>query len=391
MTSTPNQLRQRFAEPRRNWLIVVSIWALTAFFIWPILRHRVGLPPSDHRTHLALWLGYAIAIFMCYCFYRAEARLLGRSRAIALVILIFLLTSVVNEVHSFNVDNTSKNFVSISNLQWQAQLQDGVVHLSPQVAPHSYRFLPNAIVLWMQICRVRFDTARDVYRLLFVLLLFYGIFCYARLYTDYLGAVLAMLFVAAVCAVSFEWYAGQLTDPLSLVSFVFAFIFLETGNFPLLLTTLLVGSLAKETVLALCGFYVLFCRRDNNYAMKAAAISGASLAMYFAVRVFVLHGPMHYQQVSGVDANHILVNLRNPDWTGNPNWLRLFLLTGGAYFPFLVLDWKNTAASLKRLAFYLLTVLFVSSLLFSWLVETRNWMPMVFVLAVVAARYFRRQ
>ena len=61
-----------------------------------------------------------------------------------------------------------------------------------------------------------------------------------------------------------------------------------------------------------------------------------------------------------------------------------FLLTACALLPFLAWDWKQTAGSLKSLAFFLLPVLFVSSLLFSWLREARNYMPLVFVLAVSA-------
>lgn len=37
------------------------------------------------------------------------------------------------------------------------------------------------------------------------------------------------------------------------------------------------------------------------------------------------------------------------------------------------------------------SALFLSSLLFSWLHETRNFMPLVFVLAVVGARHLTRQ
>jgi hypothetical protein len=39
------------------------------------------------------------------------------------------------------------------------------------------------------------------------------------------------------------------------------------------------------------------------------------------------------------------------------------------------------------LALFLFPVLFLSGLFFSFLVEMRNFMPLVFVLAVIAARY----
>jgi hypothetical protein len=100
----------------------------------------------------------------------------------------------------------------------------------------------------MELGGVSFDVARDVYRYVFGVLLFYAVYRYARLYTNYLGGILAMLLAGVVYPVSFEHYAGQLTDPLSHLSFLLAFIFLHTGAFAAFLTTLLIGALAKSLV-----------------------------------------------------------------------------------------------------------------------------------------------
>jgi hypothetical protein len=67
------------------------------------------------------------------------------------------------------------------------------------------------------------------------------------------------------------------------------------------------------------------------------------------------------------------------------------ILTGLAYLPFLILGWKGTPLMLKRMFFYLLPLLLVTSGLFSWLNEARNYMPLVFVLAVVSGRYLVSQ
>lgn len=310
---------------------------------------------------------------------------MGRRSAIALVFLVFLLSSFTNEVHSFVVDRSSDYIATIPNERLQQATQRHVVALDPAAAPHSYRFLPNSIVLWMQLARVRYDAARDIYRMLVGLLIYYAVYRYARLYSNFLGGIAAMLLVAAVYPISFEWYIGQLTDPLSHLSFLLAFIFLETGDFPSLLATLLIGSLAKETVLAMSGFYVLFCRRQSNYPAKAITLCAASLGIYFGVRLFVLHGGIEYRQISGVDISHIRDN-----WE-DIRWHRLFLLTAGAYLPFLALGWKNTPVSLKRMVLYLIPVLFLSSFVFGWLREARNWLPAVFVTAVIASRYLSAQ
>lgn len=62
-----------------------------------------------------------------------------------------------------------------------------------------------------------------------------------------------------------------------------------------------------------------------------------------------------------------------------------FLLTAGALIPFLAVGCRSTPRPLKQTALFLLPVLFLSSLLFSWLDESRNYMPVVFVFAVIAA------
>jgi hypothetical protein len=121
---------------------------------------------------------------------------------------------------------------------------------------------------------------------------------------------------------------------------------------------------AKETVLVLSGFYVLFYRRQANYLLKATILCAATPGTYFAVRVFVLHGSMQYHQISNVSLGHVSENLL-PD-----KWVLHTLITLCSYLPFLILAWKDTPLSLKRLILYLLPVLFLSSLFFGWLNET---------------------
>jgi hypothetical protein len=361
-------------------------WGLAGLAVLPAIFHWAAPPPDNgSQRDLLIGLAYFIVLVVCYWIYRAESRRLTRSQAILLVFTVLLLTGITNNLHSYIVDHGVNIFPVDSNRVWQNHLHNSVIQLAPASLPHSYRFLPDSIVRWMELAGSDFDSARDFYRLICGLLLFYAIYKYARLFCNYTGALIAMLLVAVIYPIGFEHYAGQLTDPLSHLSFVLAFIFLETEEFGLLLSTLLIGSLAKETVLALAGYYVLFGRKERNYTWKAAVLCSASLAMYFGVRWWVLHGAMHYNQASGASLEQSLVN-----WQYG-NWHVPFLLTAGALLPFLALGWKETAVSLKRMALFLLPVLFVSSLLFSYLREARNYMPLVFVLAVSAGGYLSRQ
>ncbi|MDQ2843210.1 MAG: hypothetical protein M3Y72_19665 [Acidobacteriota bacterium] len=367
----------------RKFFILIATWVAAAVAILPVIfQWQPGPPVTGHGAHLQLDASYLCAFAICFWIYRVEVRRLSRPRTLVLVFLIFLLTSLSNDIHHFYIDQASYP-AGMSHLAWQIEAQHLVTELYPAIAPHSYRFLPNAMVRWLELLRVGFEPARDIYRLIVGLILFYAIYRYARLFTNYGGALIALLLSALIYPISFEFYFGQLTDPLSHLSFVLAFIFLETGDFAFLLTTILLGSLAKETVLAMAGYYVLFCRKDSHYPAKSVTLCLSSLATYFGVRFWVLHGALQYKQVSGVTPAHAWEN-----WHGG-RWLAVFCLSVGALAPFLIPAWKQTPAALKHQVLFLLPVLFISGLFFSWLAETRNFMPLVFVLAVIAGNYLQ--
>jgi hypothetical protein len=368
-------------QSRSKLTILILVWGLGLVAIIPAICRWTATPKSGGK--LTQFAGYAVTAAICGYIYRRESRHLSRSRAFLLVFIVFWLTCVVNNIHNVYIDHGVPYLQRyVSNVLWQGAVNDSVIMLSPADLPHSYRFLPNSIVRWFQLGGLEYEQARDLYRLIFVILLFYAIYKFARLHTNYMGAIIAMLLIAFIYPVSFEHYAGQLTDPLSHLSFVLAFIFLETEEFGLLLTTLLFGALAKETVLAMSGYYVIFCRKERNYLLKAATLCLASAAVYFGVRMLVLHGAMH----SYTDVSLAPPNMPSMNWHDS-RWPEGLLLTVGAFVPFLVLSWRDTPRSLKQLALFLFPVLFASSLYFSFLVEMRNFMPIVFVLAVIAARY----
>ena len=371
---------------RQPALVLLLVWIVAAVAILPVIFKWRASPERTPVSFLITCLAYLAAGAIAYFIYRSERWRLTLGQAKVLAFLIFLLTSIVNNVHRVNVDHASNYFANISNLKWQQNVQDNVIQLSPSVIPHSYRFLPNAIVRWMEIAGAGYQPSRDAYRLVFGMLLFWAIYRYARLYTGHLGALIALLLVSVFLPVSFENYAGQLTDPASHLSFVLSFIFLETGQFWYLLTTLLLGSLAKETVLAMAVYYVLFHRKDRQYRGKAVLLCTGATLFFFGARVAVLRGNLHYAEISGVTASHIETNFSLAHV-----WAPLLLLTVGGLLPFLKLAEKDTPRALKLEVLFLFPVLFASSLVFSWLHEARNWMPLVFVLAVIAASFLAKQ
>lgn len=377
--------RSALPDRHRLWLHV-AIWALTLLAILPVVFHWQARAPAIGvgKTLRSLVLNL-VALGICYCIFRAERRRMSVSAALSVVVLCFVLTTTVNIMHKYMVDDAHHFGPATPDLDWQVGVQNGVINLDPQLLPHSYRFLPNAVVRWMEFAGISFVQARNTYRLYFMLLIFYALYRYAHLYTSHQGAIIAVLCTAALFPASFVNYAGQLTDPMLDVAFLLCFIFLEAGDFPLFLATMLIGSLAKETILAMVGYYILFCRRDRNYLVRSAVAVVSAAVIYFGVRLFVLKGSFVYGDVSGVSLDHIARN-----WPLS-TWEKDFLATAAVFVPFLILAWRKTPRALKQQFFYWLPVLFVSSLVFSWLFEARNFMPVVFVLSVVTGRWFAQQ
>jgi hypothetical protein len=340
---------------------------------------------TGRAAHVELDLAYALALVLVYYLYRTELRTLGKARSMVLAFLIVFLAAITYQLHRYYIDHASLT-PAISNLDWQIKVHEGVMHLAPSFAPHSYRFLPNCLVRWLQLAGFGYENARDAYRLFAGLVLFYALYRYARLFANYAGAVIAMLLVALIYPISFEYYAGQLTDPLSQLSFILALTFVETADFALFSSTLLIGSLAKETVLAMAAYYVLFRRAERHYGLKASLLACAVVIDYFGVRWLVLGRSAHYRydQVSGITQADVWINWHNG------RWLPVVLLSVGSLLPFLFANWKDTPSALKQQVFFLLPTLFLSSLFFSWLFEARNFMPLVFVLAVVTGRYMSK-
>lgn len=364
----------------RKPIIIGVSWVAALVAIIPALC-KWSAPASHVRGTANSILLAASAIAVCVVLYYFESPLLSRPQILVLLVVVLGATCIVNRIQNRTVDYAPPLFGKYgSNLSWQETTNDLVIQRSLSAVPHSYRFLPNSIVRWMQICGLSFEQARDLYRLIVNLLLFYTLYKYATLYTDFKGSILAMLLVVAVYPVTFLYYAGQLTDPLSYLSFLCAFIFLESSDFALLFTTIIIGSLAKETVLALSGYYVLFKQKERHFVSKAIILCTGSAAIYIAVRVIVLHGFVHYADVSGTGPHHIWNNWHDPLWRMP---LTVTLLP---FVPLLALEWKGVPQALKHQVLFLFPVLLVSSLMFSWLKESRNFMPVIFVLAVINAR-----
>jgi hypothetical protein len=343
----------------------------TAIALLPVLLHLP--PPVGQGAGIAfVYLPALLAAVACYQFDRTFSR---REKAEALFICV-AFAFLSNYLHIWLVDLAPG--LPISTLDWQIDLHKSVLDLRPEVLPHSYRFLPNSLVRLFEQVTGDFSSARDSYRNLFGVLLFYALYRFARLFLLHGGALFVLAFWSVVSSVSFRYYLGQLTDPISHLSFILAFIFIETEQFVYLLLTLMIGCLGKETVLAMTGYYAFRHWREKSHRLKLVVLIIASVAVYLAARAWVLHGALDYAQISGVALDHVAKN-----WADNAWWLPALFYTVGIFVPFVIAGWRQSPRTLRSLALYLFPVLLISSLFFSWLWETRNFMPLVAVLTVL--------
>ena len=359
-----------------NWLVVAVVVIGAALASLPVVFH-LAAPPGPRLGAIFAYLPVTLAAVLCY----ALDRKLSKKEKVDVLLLSIALALATTYLHVWMVDQ-NQVFHDSTNIDWQLRLQESVIGLRPDALPHSYRFLPNSIVRLFEQVTGDFSIARDGYRNLFSLLLFYTFYRFSRLWLRHGASLFCLALLAVILPISFRNYAGQLTDPMSHLSFVLAFLFIETEQFAYLLLTVTIGCLAKEAIVAMAGYYALFRWREQSYFTKLAVLILAPVAVCGFVRVLVLKQFPGYEQVSGVDSNHSSLN-----WILFSEWFPALLYTAGIFVPFVVAGWRKSPWTLRSLTIFWFPVLFFSGLYFSWLRESRNFVPLSALLIVMTVYY----
>lgn len=224
-----------------------------------------------------------------------------------------------------------------------------------------------------------------MYRFTFGFLLLLSIFLLAYRYCSLGGSIVVVLLYVTVYPASIRYYAGQVTDPMSHLSFVLAFLFLEIGAFEYLLITLVAGVLAKESIAIIPVYYALFERRRDPSWLKTALLCGATAFVLVGIRLAV-HYHFQYGDVSGVGPGHIWQNLARVG-----SWPRQLVHTLLVFAPFVVLGWRKGPQRIKELTLVVVPTLIVSNLLFSWFHESRNFIPGSILLAILTVYWFEHR
>lgn len=339
---------------------------------------------ADYRKMFKIMLLFIpiLTTFICYSIKIG----VSFNQKIGLFILLIGLTFLLNDVHYTYVDITDSVFKTISNHQWQVEVHEKVLKLSPEVIPHSYRFLPNSITRFFEVLTGDFSYARGLYRYIFMFLLLFSIYFYSRLYCNHEKSLLAVLLYSMVYPITIKYYAGQLTDPLSHFLFVCSFIFIQLDLFGLFSLTILYGILTKETILIMPIYYILLKIKDKKSMVKGTILFIICILIVFFIRIMVNNNSnsnLMYKSISGVDLSHFKENL----FENKSVWVLQIVYTIGILMPFYILSWKIARKELRNLVLFLLPILFISNTMFSWLYEARNLIPVFIPMAIIAVNY----
>ncbi|MHB1426288.1 MAG: hypothetical protein ACYC3I_24245 [Gemmataceae bacterium] len=255
-------------------------------------------------------------------------------------------------------------------------------------APHNYRPLPHGFVCLLEHISRDWVFACESYRWFFTVWFLWASYGLARRCLDPPRALLTLAALVFLYPLSILHYGGQLTDPLSHMLFVLSFLFLLEDRVMALAVVLALGVCAKETVVIVAPAYLAcYWRRGARAWLFTAALGVVCILAFLAARL-----PLGWRPSAGSLNGAGLViapnfGLEHPYVIlGPPLWENLLhpLLFVGMFLPFLVRRWRYIDPKLRALFLVVTPLLLLSNVCFGWLYESRNYIPLVPLLATMA-------
>jgi hypothetical protein len=301
-----------------------------------------------------------------------------------LILLFSIFTIFCVDIHFTNVDILNY-FPDKLSILWQIELHEKIMSHDPEVIPHSYRFLANAFITVLLTWNKNHLLCFLIYRFIFQFLLLFSIFYWARLYSSRNTSLLTVLLYLLVYPITIRFYAGQPIDPLSHLCFILSFIFLEKKQDLYFILTILIGILAKESILLMPIVFFIYRDKNINNLVKTFIFLLLSTILILLIRFLITNNQLEYKNISGVTPKHILDN-----WNDGLRWYRQFFSTIVLLLPLTILEWKNSNRILKILILFLGSFLILSNLIFSWLTEARNFVPFLVPMCLLNAMYLTK-
>ena len=306
----------------------------------------------------------------------------------AIACLCLLAAGLCELVHYWGTDRAHAFPATMweNNTAWQLFMHKGIMLLDPAYLPHSYRFLPDCVVTIFMRLTGDFVFSRILYRFTANALIFTILYGYARFYLSRFGSGLVIVLTVVLYPATILTYAGQFVDPASHLSFIICLYCLANGSEAGMIPTIVLGVLAKESVIVMAICRCFYGKKRLRSCMLAMLYLAIGLATAIVVRLVVNGGTFGYNNISGVSFQHVIENFLD-----YKNWGPLYFFTVGISSLGAMLGWKYMDRSFKLTTLFLGGALFISSLIFSWLAEVRNMVPALLPLIVAFVKYIENE
>lgn len=369
----------------KSTVTAVSLGLLAILTIGPLLlepRTVDFLPPYSSRLMTGLGVAGVLLLMTLALGVRARLDRPGEPNASRNIVFFAVLAAVLMLLHWIEVDQHPVP------MQWQRELYVGLFNHTFE-APHNYRPLPYGFARLVERLTHSWLFAVLSYRWFFTFWFLWASYRLARMFLDPVRALWSLAPLALSYPLSILHYWGQLTDPLSHTLFVLAFIYLLEDRPVALAVALSLGVLAKETaVIVVPAYLACYWRRGWRTWFVTAGIGSACVAAFLAARVPLGWG-LGYGNINGTTGLMIGTNLGFGEPVASstvPLWMNYLhpLLFVGVFVPPLLERWSNIDPRLRAICLTVTPLLLLSNVCFGWLYESRNYMPLVPLLATMA-------
>jgi hypothetical protein len=386
-------------HPYLAWLglLLTALLSLTPLVGEP--RPVEFLPP--HATAMLTWGGKALVVLLMAVAVAVRARADRRTEPHAglLTVGFVALAGLLTACHWYEVDRDPpraawqrKHYLNVFNHEGEPD--------NPFGAPHNFRPLPYGFTRSLERVTGDWWFSCVAYRWLFTYWFVWGWYRFARLFLAPPAAALSLLPLPLLYPLSVFYYWGQLTDPLSHALFVLALISIAEDRPLPLAGALALGVLAKETAVILVpAYWACWWRKGIPSLLWTAGLGAVCVAAYLAARVPLGWWP-GYGAINGTEGLMVGTNLGigPPLYHGAPgddrqtvfqNYLHPLLFVG-PFLPPAVWKWRRLDGRLRALFVTVTPLLLLSNLCFGWMYESRNYVPLLPLLATMALAGGRR-
>jgi hypothetical protein len=370
-------------RPKDTWLTVLGLTLLALTCLLPLRvweqRPIEFVSPLPWAQALA---GYATVLFLMASAIglRAAADRSGGPGEAWMTLLLSQIALGLTVIHWLEVDRLPRCE------QWQREIYLGVFNGDAEV-PHRFRPLPYGFARLLERLTGDWHFACLAYRWFFTFWFLWASYRLVRRYHPAGRAFLCVLAIVALYPLANCRYWGQLTDPVNHTLFVLGVLWILEDRPVALAMALFLGVLSKETIVLLVPAYLACWYPRGRLAWVESAILGlAAVLAFLAARPGWRPG---YGNINGTTGLMFGTNLGfgTPIASTSVPLIEGYfhvLLFVVPFVPFLVWNWRTIDPHLRRLILTLVPLVLVSNLAFGWAYESRNYLPLVPLLAAAA-------